>query len=91
LDSSETGQCLRLNFDLITRMQKAANSLDPIACLCKEAPKPMAAQARLTPQRSAKMRGQRVIDAFNRLKALRTGNENTLYCINPAFIDDLMH
>jgi hypothetical protein len=29
LDSSETGQCLPLNFDLITRMRKAANSLDP--------------------------------------------------------------
>jgi hypothetical protein len=28
---------------------------------------------------------------FNRLKALRTGTENTLYCINPAFIDGLMH
>jgi hypothetical protein len=28
---------------------------------------------------------------FNRLKALRVGTENTLYCINPAFIDGLMN
>jgi hypothetical protein len=31
LDSSRTGQCLPLNFNLITRMRKAANSLVSLA------------------------------------------------------------